>query len=164
MVATFTERSQEIMDRVGGGVLTGTVVVDQIYAFWQHENMALKHPHGGGAKYLGGPLMQHYLRYMDELAKTVLDDGGVDAMIDITEDLCEQVELHAPLWFNDLRRSGHPIVSNDGVTEYDRPPAQHRLSEEEIDVKKRLDPSGWITKHGDHIYVGTEAEHKWGWG
>lgn len=154
---SFFTIAPEIMDRVGAGILHGNVEVDQIYAKYQHESLDLAHPHGGSAKYLADPLNANYAKYLEEIAKTVLDDGGHAGMIAAMEDLSGKVETTAPVWFNDLRRSGHPSVSDDGKVIYDRAPKQHRLSEAEIEAKKDLDPSGWITKHGDHIYVGKAA-------
>lgn len=67
------------------------------------------------------------------------------------EHLSGQVKVHAPILFNNLRRSGHPIVTLDGRTIYDRPPEQRRLTEEELRALNRLRwPSlpdrlkGWI--------------------
>jgi hypothetical protein len=50
------------------------------------------------------------------------------------EDLAEDggVATKAPVLYSNLRASGHPIVTDDGVVIYDRPPRQHRLTEEEL--------------------------------
>lgn len=154
---TFFTIAPEIEARVGGGILHGEVEVNQVYALYQHESLDLAHPHGGSAKYLSDPLYANYAKYLEGIAATVLDDGGHAGMIAAMENLSDQVETTAPVWFNDLRRSGHPSVTDDGHSVYDRAPKQHRLTEAEIEAKKDLDPSGWITKHGDHIYVGKAA-------
>jgi hypothetical protein len=132
----------------------GRVEVNQVYAKFQHESLDLKHPHGGHARFLANPLMRDHLFYMQLLADDAIDNGGRRAMVFAMENLSDHVETEAPIWFSDLRRSGHPSVTDDGMTYYDRAPIQHRLTEEEIEAKKDLDPSGWITLHGDHIYVG----------
>lgn len=66
--------------QVGPGFCVGKVIVDQIYAKYQHEDLALKHPHGGQAKYLTTPLFMNRFAYLTEVAKTCLDDGGVRGM------------------------------------------------------------------------------------
>jgi hypothetical protein len=55
-------------------------------------------------------------------------------MISAMEDLAEEggVATHAPVLYTNLRASGHPMVESGGTTIYDRPPRQHRLSEEEL--------------------------------
>jgi hypothetical protein len=108
-----------------------------MYAHYQHERLDLHHPHGGQAKFLQQPLYDHYRDYLGDYAKTVLDDGGVPAMKRTAEHLSDQVEAHAPVEFEDLRRSGHPSVTQAGRTIYDRAPKQHRLSEEELKAKGR---------------------------
>jgi hypothetical protein len=64
----------------------------------------------------------------------VLDDGGEAAMIRSVEDLAEEggVAVRAPVLYDNLRASGHPVVTSDGAVIYDRAPRQHRLSEEEL--------------------------------
>jgi hypothetical protein len=78
--------------------------------------------------------MENYSRYFEDIAATVLDDGGDAAMIRSCEDLAEEggVATRAPLLWDNLRASGHPIVTSDNVVIYDRAPRQHRLSEEEL--------------------------------
>ena len=60
------------------------------------------------------------------------------AMKDSMEHLSDQVEVHAPVLFNHLRRSGHPIVTLGGRPIYDREPKVHRLSEEQLRAQSRL--------------------------
>lgn len=136
-MADFFARMDELAEMVGHGDLTGTVSVDQVYARFQHEGLDLYHPRGGQALYLQQPLMSHKDRYLQSVADGVLDDGGRDAMIRAVEDLAEDggVATHAPVELGDLRASGHPSVSSDGAVVYDRPPRQHRLSEEELRAK-----------------------------
>jgi hypothetical protein len=100
----------------------------------QHEGLDFHHPRGGQALYLQAPLMEHASTYMQHLADGILDDGGKRAMIENTEDLAEDggVATRAPILYANLRASGHPSVSDNGVSIYDRPPRQHRLTEEEL--------------------------------
>lgn len=58
-------------------------------------------------------------------------------MISSVEALAEEdgVARVAPIELGDLRASGHPTVESDGHVIYDRPPRQHRLTEDELKVK-----------------------------
>lgn len=58
-------------------------------------------------------------------------------MTDVAEDLAREVSVKAPVEWGDLRGSGHPTVDDNGETVYDRAPAVHRLSEEELRAKHR---------------------------
>ena len=137
--------------------MTAHVVVDQVYAHYQHERMDLRHPRGGGAKYLERPLYDHYDEYLREYANQVLNagDGGLRAMKNAAEHLSDEVETSAPREFGDLLRSGHPSVTQGGLVKYDRAPKQHRLSDGELRAKARLrklppELIGWIWWHVMH--------------
>ena len=134
MAGTFAERIDVLSEMVGHGDLTGSVVVDQLYAQIQHEHLEYRHPRGGQALYLQAPLMEHYDGYLGEIARTVLDDGGKEAMKAAVEDLAEDggVATRAPVLYANLRASGHPSVTDNGERVYDRPPRQHRLTEDEL--------------------------------
>jgi hypothetical protein len=54
------------------------------------------------------------------------------------EHLSGQVDVHAPVLFDHLRRSGHPVVTLGGAVIYDRPPEVHRLTEAELRAQSRL--------------------------
>lgn len=142
MNGTFSERLAELRDRTGyhEGNLRGQVVVDQVYAHYQHEHLEFRHPRGGIAKYLEVPLLMNATRYFLQIARGWLDDGGRHAMQDAMEDLAEDggVAKYAPVEFDDLRRSGHPSVYVGERLVYDRAPRQHRLSREELRIKARL--------------------------
>jgi len=140
VASTFGDRIDQLKERVGSGDLTGSVVVDQAYARYQHEGLDFAHPRGGQALYLQQPLMDHKDAYLQKIADGILGDGGKRAMEECMEDLAEGggVASHAPVEFGDLRDSGHPSVTEDGETVYDREPRQHRLSEEELRAKYRL--------------------------
>jgi hypothetical protein len=143
VTSTFHDRIEELRRRIGSkeGKITGEVIVDQVYAHYQHERLDLHHPRGGQALYLTMPLMLNHGDYLRDYAETVLDDGGREAMKRSVESLAEDggVATYAPVEFEDLRRSGHPrvILGHSNVI-YDRRPRQHRLSPEELKIKARL--------------------------
>lgn len=156
---------RELAARIGSGDLTGRVVVDQVYAKMQHEDLTLRHPRGGEPRYLAQPLLDHRDDYLRGIARTVLEDGGTDGMRTAVEDLAGQggVATHAPVLWGDLRRSGHPSVTSGGATVYDRAPLARRLSEEELAAKARLIPLpgpllGYIWYHVEH-HVGAPRRH-----
>lgn len=154
MTGTFAERI-DALKKMAGGSIAASVVVDQVYAHYQHEHLEFKHPKGGQAKYLEQPLYDNYGNYLKEYAANVLRDGGLSAMKHAAEHLSDQVEISAPREFGDLLRSGHPSVTQGGRTVYDRAPKQHRLSEQELRAKNRLrhlppELIGWIWWHVMH--------------
>ncbi len=148
MAGDFGARMDELIAAVGDGELTGSVVVDQVYAKYQHERMDLKHPQGGQAKYLSGPLLQKYRDYLHQLAGSVLHGSLQGAMELVAEDLAtKQVFDHAPREFQDLRQSGHPRVLNGEEIVYDRAPIVHRLTEAELKAKDKARAQGkrtWV--------------------
>lgn len=137
MAGDFGERIQDLIDAVGDGEITASLVVDQRYAAVQHEDGTLNHPRGGQAHYLSEPLTQRHRRYYADIADAVLDGNLVQAMTDAAEDLSDAVEDLAPREFHDLRHSGHPTVTDDGQTVYDRPPKVPRLTEAQLREKAR---------------------------
>jgi hypothetical protein len=168
MSGNFGERMSELSRIVGSGDLVGSVVVDQVYAQRQHEDLNLNHPQGGQAKYLSQPLMDSRDDYLKRVARTVLEDGGTGGMRSAMEDLAGEggVAKRAPLLWGDLRRSGHPSVTSDGSTVYDRAPLARRLSEEELRAKARLIPLpgpllGYIWHHVEH-HTGAPPRHPGG--
>ncbi len=132
MASSFGANLRRLHDEVGKGDLEGSVTVDQIYAKIQHEAADFNHPRGGQAFYLVTPLHNQMNHYLQHLADHLLDGGLKQAMIDNVEDLSDQLKTYAPVDFNNLRRSGHPIVKDDGRTVYDRAPEQRRLTEQEL--------------------------------
>lgn len=131
---SFVQRTRELEDMVQGR-LRGSVVVDQVYAQYQHERLDLRHPRGGNALYLQQPLFDNRNRYLQNVADTVLKDGGRNGMIKAMEHLSKQVEKQAPVEFGDLRHSGHPMVREGREITYDRPPLVKRLSEAALRAK-----------------------------
>jgi hypothetical protein len=153
----FAAKMDELAERVGSGKLIGDVVVDQIYAKYQHESLDLRHPRGGQAKYLSQPLLDNRDDYLRRIARTVLDDGGVEGMRSSMEDLAGEggVSSRAPVLWGDLRRSGAPSVTSDGTEVYARPPHARRLSEQELRDKASRIPLpgpllGYIWWHVEH--------------
>jgi len=139
MAAAFAERIAQLREMTGSreGHLRGTVVVDQVYAHFQHEHLELHHPRGGMAKFLQRPLMANYRDYLDDYARSVLRDGGHAAMRRSVEHLSGQVEITAPREWGDLLKSGHPQVHLGEHEIYDRSPKVHRLTKEELRIKSR---------------------------
>ena len=134
MASTFGDRIDVLKAMVGTGDLTGKVEVSQIYAQRQHEELSWAHPRGGQALYLSQPLLENYPRYLQAYADHLLEDGGESSLAESMENLAEEggVATRAPVLHANLRASGHPSVTSGEVTVYDRPPRQHRLSEEEL--------------------------------
>jgi hypothetical protein len=76
--------------------------------------------------------------HVRSVAKQVLEPGGPAAgMRDVVENTASDVFTHAPVEFDNLRRSAHPIVEDDGVVVYDRAPEVHRLTEQELRDERR---------------------------
>jgi hypothetical protein len=137
LMGDFQERIAELQAMTVGD-LVGKVEVDQVYAKYQHERLDLKHPRGGRAKYLSGPLMENAPGYLQSVADGVLEDGGVEAMTGSMQLLSNEVFLNAPVELNDLRNSGHPSVTSDGVVVHDEAPNVTRLTEAQLRAKGRL--------------------------
>lgn len=148
MAGDFGARLDELIESVGDGELTGSVVVDQVYAKYQHERMDLKHPQGGQAKYLSAALLDKHRDYVQQLADNVLHGSLQQAMEVVVEDLAaKQVFDKAPREFQDLRQSGHPRVLNGDMIVYDRAPLVHRLTAQELKAKDKARAQGkrtWV--------------------
>lgn len=145
--AAFEQRLSELADRVGDGVLTGRIEVDQVYARFQHEGLDLKHPKGGRAKYLEGPLYQKHRELYGRLAANVLHGSLEDAMRANVEALAVEVYDNAPREFHDLRRSAHPVVTDGDAVVYDRLPEVHRLTAPELRAKAEARALGFPHDH-----------------
>lgn len=161
VTGTFHDRIRELSERVGDGKLVGKVEVSQIYAHYQHEGLDLRHPRGGQAKFLEQPVISGVDSHMQAVAKTVLEPGGpADGMRDVVENVSGKVKELAPVEFDDLRRSAHPTVTDNGRVVYDRQPEQPRLTEEQLKAKDRLRDQGYAenVRHGR----GYGPDSKWG--
>lgn len=143
MAGDFFARMDELIEEHDGGPLTGSVVVDQIYAKYQHERMDLKHPNGGQAKFLSGPLLNKAPQYLQKLAGAVLHGSLKGAMAECMESLSLQVWEKAPRDFWDLRQSGNPRVLEGGAEVYNRQAIVPRLTEQQLREKARLKGMGY---------------------
>ena len=141
MPGDFTSRVDEFLAKMPKKKVSGRVVVDQVYAHYQHEGVDLHHPDGGEPFYLREPLFAKADDYLKNLRDAAITEDGPDlerAMQENVEDLSLEVYHRAPLEFGDLKGSGHPIVEKDGETVYDRPPNVPRLDPDELKIKARL--------------------------
>jgi hypothetical protein len=104
--------------------------------------------------------MEKHADYLQRIASGILNDGGKDAMIECVEDLAEEggVATRAPILYDNLRASGHPIVTDGSRVVYDREPRQHRLTEEELKAIYR-EHNPVPSKHSDR-----ELRFLWGSG
>ncbi|PLS86468.1 MAG: hypothetical protein CYG60_07090 [Actinobacteria bacterium] len=127
---SFFAGVEALEENVGEGLLEGKVVVDQHYALDQHENFNYEHPRGGGPKYLINPLLEHVPAYVENLGEAVLGGNLVQAMAANMEDLSSHLDPAAPIDEDPnpirLRRSGNPIVIDNGTEAYNRPPVDPR--------------------------------------
>lgn len=155
MVSTFGDRMTVLSDAVGHGKIEAHVVIDQVYSHFQHESLDLDHPRGGNAEFLRRPLLTEQGRYMQHAAdKLITTDGSdiIQGMIDVAEDLVTDSAEQTPREFDDLMRSGHPFVIDEGATVYDRAPEVGRLSEAELREKNRTRAGLGLSRgHTQHI-------------
>lgn len=134
----FGKRCRELLSIVGDNTIEGKVVVDQVYAKFQHESLDLAHPHGGGAKFLTKSLMQSYRSVYRGLARDAYRRYGlVSAMSQGMEQIAKGVYQNAPHEFNYLRNSASPRVKDRGRIVYNRPPVVKRLSKAQLRAKDR---------------------------
>lgn len=139
-VASFTDRIEHLAAAVGHGTLTGRVVVDQVYARYQEVREDLRHPRGGQARYLRTALTTGHVDYLHRLAGRAVTRDGSDlagAMTHNVEDITARQQQFTPILFNNLKRSGHPSVSDGDRVVYDRPPLQRRLTDTELRALRR---------------------------
>jgi hypothetical protein len=66
-----------------------------------------------------------------------LDKSIADALFEGMKDLVTQVEVTAPVLWNNLRQSGHPTVTDNGAVVHDEPPKQARLTDAELRAESR---------------------------
>lgn len=115
------------------------VVVNQVYAHVQETHAEFRHPRGGQAFYLRDTL---YLgQWLPRMAMGLINESGVrleSAMRETAEGFAQGVFLRAPWEFNDLRRSGAPYVTRNGVRIYDRPPLVRRLLPGDLRLKSKM--------------------------
>jgi hypothetical protein len=139
MASTFNERIDELIARIGVGSVVGTVEVDQVYAHRQHEELDVKHPQGGGAKYLERPLFENAEFFYQHIADELLESGVVRPMIENVETLAYKASDAAPRLFGHLKDSMHPSVTDDGAVVYDRPPGTPRIPQQALAAEKEAE-------------------------
>lgn len=143
MKGTFGDGIDELHTLVGRGSLKGSVEFDQVYAFNQHEgywvdfmgHLGPKTMTRGRPHFLSAPLTAGSDEMMRSVADHLLRDGPVSGMIEATEKLAVESAAAAPVEFGDLADSAHPVVTDDGVVVYDRPPIVPRLDERTLEAK-----------------------------
>lgn len=129
MPSTFFSRIDRLQNSVGSGKLVAGCTVNQPYAQNQHQSVWFKHPQGGRALYLGGPLMENAFQLLEEIARGAITPFGStldQRMIDVAEKMSDYVFENAPLETGVLATSGNPWVSDKGVRIYERPPISPR--------------------------------------
>ena len=132
MPSTFYARMDALERIVGDRNLTGRVIVDQPYAQIQHQKLSYHHL-DGGAQYLWRPLLESHVRYLHDIASSLLNDGGRQAMIRAMSSLSTTgLRRYVPHEHNWLANSGSPEVWHDGTMIFKRPPAQRRRTQAEI--------------------------------
>lgn len=168
MTGTFFDRTDEFLDKLGRGKITGKLDVNQIYAHYQNAHPEFRHPDGGAAYFMERGLFGEYRTYMAMLADGAITEDGPklhDAMADAMEHYSRFVHDNAPWEFGDLRDSGHPMVYDGSDLVYDRQPAVHRLSEAELREKDRLrriyDPERYSERGAmQHAEHGHPSQHR----
>ncbi len=129
-MGTFGGRLGFLKDEVGEGKLDGKLRVDQHYAEYQHNTFGLNHPRGGGPMFLTNPFMENVARYVENLSDGVLEGQAPYQMAENMEDLSPKLDPAAPIDEDPnpirLRRSGNPIVIDNGVEVYNRAPIDPR--------------------------------------
>lgn len=127
----------DLIDRTGGPKVKATVTVNQPYAQDQHETLFYRHPRGGQAKYLEGPLMQNHPEWIQKFANRLLVRGtnAASEWGGVGRSLVRQLPKTAPVEFGDLRNSGALTVKEGNRVIIEEPAKQPRLSESELDAK-----------------------------
>jgi hypothetical protein len=133
----FIARTDELMNRVGQGKIQASVLVDQVYAHFQHERTDLRHPRGGTAHYLRNPLFAGTPRWLRQVGAQMTHRNMVSIFVDIADDLSGGVAQEAPEFMGDLRNSGEPRVKEGGRFVW-RGTAMPRLSNAYADAKTAL--------------------------
>ena len=128
---------RRVLLQVGEGTLIGKVIVDQVYAKYQHERTDLTHPRGGGPGYLRDPFFASYQDYLARVARAFLDGDPEREMAQCMEALNTRMSAASPVLYSNLRRSGNPRVYSRGRKVYDRAPWQRRMSALELRQVRR---------------------------
>lgn len=134
----FLDRADVLIDQVGGGNLEVKVVVDQVYAAFQHEKMDLRHPEGGGPKYLERALYGTVTRNMNSMRAAVLRGDLRDVAVSAGRLIAKKSGENAPFEFGDLKASGAVTVKDGGRIYATIPAGVKRLSKQELRIKAHL--------------------------
>jgi hypothetical protein len=137
MPGTWRQRLAVLERNVGHGALAGQYRVDQRYAAYQHNTEGLRHPRGGGPRYVSIPLESRHREWYRGLASGLLDGSVAARMAEAMDDLDGQVRILAPLDQNDLRRSGAYTVTDDEAVVIQRGPDVPRLTDAQLRAKGR---------------------------
>lgn len=131
---------QDLIDRTAGPTIRATVTVDQPYAQDQHETLYYRHPRGGRAKYLEGPLFENHREWIQRFADKLLnqDTTAEREWAQVGRELKREVPLNAPVEFGDLRQSAALLVKAGSKVVADEPAMQGRLSDPELDAKDHM--------------------------
>lgn len=135
MTSNCSDRLRHLNEHIGHGKLKAKVKIDQVYAADQHESLHYKHPRGGRAKYLEGPLFENHRDYYGDLADAVLDPGGpslTSRMLGVGRDLVVDAATNTPFEFGDLMQSGELSVYEGSALRLYDPPMQERLTDSEL--------------------------------
>ena len=130
----------ELQRRVGEGTLRGLVVLDQVYAKYQHERMDLRHPRGGQAKFMELTIAIRSSVWMGWLAEATLDGDLVRVMADCMEDLDDMMKVLIPTELGVLKNSGNPRVLDEFRMVYNRPARWRRLTDSELNALRKRAP------------------------
>lgn len=129
MGGDFAAKMEALEARIGDGDLVGSVTFSGAAAAPQHEHVSrfsppswAKHPvltyttPGTGVKYLSGPLLENYPRYLEDIARRMLRHprGPVGPMVDAMNDLRDKAARKAPKEHGDLAGSAEAHVTDDG--------------------------------------------------
>lgn len=141
----FGERIDFLLEQVGEGDLELSVEFDQVYAapqergFWETgPNAGVRirnHPRGGGSHFLRDAMVNGVDQHMEHLAAVAIMPNGSDlrgGAVDVAGNVRVDAEGNAPVEFVNLARSGHEIVTDNGVVVHDRPADVPRLSREQL--------------------------------
>jgi hypothetical protein len=134
-----------LRERTAGPKVVNTVVVDQVYAKYQHESLDFRHPRGGRAKYLEAPLYEGFYDSITEFSVGLLrveEETAGRRWAGTGRALVRAVGTEAPLEFGDLRRSAGLTTREGSKIIVEEPASQPRLSDLELDAKKRMKSMG----------------------
>lgn len=147
---SFFAETERLEERVGHGVLEGSVTVDQVYALYQHEGADFKHPRGGEAFYLRRPLLEGQDSMLGAFSAVFETDATcVGVMVLNMEDLADAIPIRAPVEFVVLRQSAAPMVVDNGEVAYYRSAPMPRLTQEQLNAIRRvgepiINPAEWL--------------------